>query len=190
MLCFFKEHGEALRSGKGHANHPPSFTMAVTCLFYMAPAWAWHQVGYHRMAMLLTAVTVLSTLADGCQWQHPFIRVVDRIVATIGVIGSVVFNSLRGPVIAILCLGAVISSMWFLRRSRSVSKHRPLDHRAWVWYHGMWHVYGASVLAGITLYAHSHGGPFWTFSATTEGIAATGFFLASCFAWAPPRGAV
>ena len=187
---FLREQAEVLQSGKGHALHPPSTAMGITCLFYLLPALAWYHVGYIRMAALLTMVTCLSTLADGFQLQNSLVRVLDRTAATVAVVASIYYNSLHGAIPSLLCAAAVISSCWLLKQSRSVSRHRPEDHQSWVWYHGLWHVYGAGILAAITLYSHrsevNNADGVLATLATPEGITAVAFVVGSTLAWVAP----
>ena len=195
---FAVEQMEALSSGNGHHTaHPPSLVMGLTCACYSLPALAFWETGEHSvMVILFLVVTTLSVAADGFQLHHPLVRVADRSVATIAVIASIAINSVRGgPVSTVLCAAAVVSSVFWLRSSRAVSRHSPHDHGKWMLCHGIWHVYGALALSLVTLYSHralkSDQYVEWsTLVFHRHGQAAILFFMASMWVWVavPPIG--
>ena len=164
-MAFLRDHAATLRSGGGHASKeaPPltalqRLVMGASSLLYLVCAASWLRVGFFWLGMWFCMVSALSVcgdalsglLRDGLMQR---VRVADRTVGTFGLLASVVFNSTT-TLNTILSLAAVSTALLWLAKGRAVAKAEPRARWRYLYYHGMWHAYGAAVLTALTINAH------------------------------------
>lgn len=150
-LAFVVESLRLVLSGQAHGTRgaPPPATawrlaMGLSCASYLLPALAWMRWGRPDMASLFALVAVCSTLADAVRLDRAVVRSVDRAVGAVALSASCVINSTSVPN-ALLCVVAVVSSLWWLRASRGAA-----GSQRYLLLHCTWHVWGALAVCVVT----------------------------------------
>ncbi len=164
MPGWLRDHAAAQASGAGHhaLGAPPlsvsqRVIMGVSSLFYLCSAAAWHRFGFHRLCCWFCLVAALSVCADAMSGLlHDQlmrrVRIADRSVGTAGLISAVVCNS-NSPTNLLLSLASVLSALCWLVKGRSVAIARPRNRWEYLFFHGMWHAWGAIALVAVTFHA-------------------------------------
>lgn len=159
-----------LGSGKAHhAGATPPLTpaqrlvMAASSMLYLCCAAAWWHFGFLRLGAFYCVSSACSVCADSLGGLLPEpvmqrLRMVDRTVGTIGTVFAVAFNctSLANCAVA---LAAVATSLCWLAKGRAVAKAEPRARWKYLFFHGMWHAYGAASLVALTFLAQSPAPP-------------------------------
>ncbi len=161
---FIKDQAATQLTGANHTkDKAPPFTplqrllMALSSLLYLWCAFTFHHFGCWKLFACFCVTSSLSVSADSLTDVVPErvmvpLRVLDRSIGTISLLSSVIVNS-NSMTNTILSLAAVLSSLRFLAKGRSVAKSQPKARWTYLAYHGMWHAYGAAVLVGVTYIA-------------------------------------
>jgi hypothetical protein len=164
---FVVSHVSTWRSGQGHhqkgvppLNAAQRFIMACSSLLYLGSAAAWLSYGFYVLGAWFCAVSILSVCADSLSGLLPeslmqYARIADRTVGTIGLCAAVVCNSTT-VVNAMLSGAAVVTSLCWFVAGRTVAKADPTARGKYLFFHGMWHAWGAAALVAITYTAQSH----------------------------------
>eukprot|EP00298_Acanthocystis_sp_HF-20_P005785 c15839_g1_i1.p1 GENE.c15839_g1_i1~~c15839_g1_i1.p1 ORF type:complete len:180 (+),score=27.39 c15839_g1_i1:51-542(+) len=157
---FIISHLKPLLSGKSHHEGRKIIRstneiclMSISCFFYFIPAWFWFLYQYQILSSLFCCTAIFSFLADGVRVPFAFIRVLDRCFGTICLISSAVINS-KSLFLFSLVLFTCASSLWWLGQSRKVAQTNPNNRTAYLFYHGVWHVYGSLALCFTTYICH------------------------------------
>ena len=137
-------------SGKSHSHGAPPpraawrVVMGLSCASYMIPALVWQRWARPGMAALFVLVTICSTLSDAVRVDRNIVRSVDRAVGTVALSSSCVINSNTASN-ALLCLGAVVTSLCWLRASRAAN-----GTPRYLMTHCIWHMWGALAVCVVT----------------------------------------
>eukprot|EP00658_Telonema_sp_P-2_P028136 TRINITY_DN21617_c0_g1_i1.p1 TRINITY_DN21617_c0_g1~~TRINITY_DN21617_c0_g1_i1.p1 ORF type:complete len:178 (-),score=24.31 TRINITY_DN21617_c0_g1_i1:248-781(-) len=129
--------------------------IVLSSLSYAFTGWVWMRHGFPGLGWWFVLVAVTSAMADGIV-RTATARCVDRCVAIVVVVASVVYNSTSGANL-VLSLSGLASALYWLNQSRRVAKNGTAraNVRLYLWYHCVWHSYGALVNAAITWWVQS-----------------------------------
>lgn len=155
-MKFFEQQLQALLTGKPHSTRCLSqaqrAVMVAGCLSYLVLAVWLH---LHRLPLasyLLGLTSVTSTWADAGAGCGTVGRVLDRVLATAGVL-VLVWVNLTSRCWVFTCL-AVATSLFWLNASRTSAGKSPAKVWRYVLSHTVWHVWGAAGAAACTYCAH------------------------------------
>jgi hypothetical protein len=149
-LSFVADSLGLVLSGRAHSrgDPPPRGTwrvaMGLSCASYLLPALVWQRWARPAMAALFVLVAICSTLSDAVRVDRNIVRSVDRAVGAVALSSSCVINS-NTTTNTILCIGAVVTSLWWLRASRAATgtpQYLPT--------HCIWHLWGALAVCIVT----------------------------------------
>lgn len=131
--------------------------MGASSLMYFLPAAAWFKFGFLRLGAVFCLVSSLSVTADALSGlvAEPVmrcVRICDRSIGTAALLSAVFFNS-NSPANLLLALLAVCTSLAWFVKGRTVAKDAPKERWRYLFYHGMWHVWGACALVITTFNA-------------------------------------
>ena len=131
--------------------------MGASSLIYILPAAAWFNFGFRKLGAVFCLVSSLSVTADAlsglvAESAMRWIRICDRSIGTAALLSAVFFNS-TSPSNFLLALLAVCTSLAWFVKGRMVAKDAPKERWRYLFYHGMWHAWGACALVLTTFNA-------------------------------------
>lgn len=164
VRTFLDDHAAAQLTGKAHHSEgtPPltttqRFVMGLSSLLYLLPAAAWAHFGFNILCAWFCLVSLLSISADALSGLLPeslmqVVRICDRSIGTIGLVSAVLANSTSVANTVLALLAVATSLAWFVK-GRLTAQAAPTARWRYLFFHAMWHAWGALALVAVTITA-------------------------------------
>ena len=131
------------------------FVMGLSSLLYRRRGSV-GSFGFNILCAGFCLVSLLSISADALSGLLPeslmqVVRICDRSIGTIGLISAVLANS-TSVAIRVALLAVATSLAWFVK-GRLTAQAAPTARWRYLFFHAMWHAWGALALVAVTITA-------------------------------------